>query len=104
MNERKIRYGFLAFILDKLGENRYYGLLVAQKIVYFLQEVFNVNFPYNPYNFYFYHFGPYSDALDWDLQMMKSFGLIDIGSDPQRTGYSIEVNKKTAPESIQLAQ
>ena len=101
MDERKIRFGFLVFILDKLGENRYYGLIVTQKVVYFLKEAFGVDLPYN---FYFYHFGPYSDALDWDLQMMKSFGLIDIGSDPQRTGYCIEVNKKTTQESIQVAQ
>jgi uncharacterized protein YwgA len=102
MDERKIRFGFLAFILDKLGEKRlYYGLIVAQKVVYFLKEAFSVDLPYN---FYFYHFGPYSDALDWDLQMMKSFRLIDIGSDPQRTGYNIKVNKETEQESIQLAQ
>jgi uncharacterized protein YwgA len=102
MDERKIRFGFLAFILDKLGEKRlYYGLIVAQKVVYFLKEAFSVSLPYN---FYFYHFGPYSDALDWDLQMMKSFGFITIGADPKGTGYSIEVNKESSLESIQLAQ
>ncbi|MCK4427222.1 MAG: hypothetical protein KAW16_01915 [candidate division Zixibacteria bacterium] len=101
MDERKIRFGFLVFILDQLGENRYYGLIVAQKVVYFLKEAFGVGLPYN---FYFYHFGPYSDALDWDLQMMKSFSLIDIGADPARTGYSIEVNDKVAKESIREAQ
>jgi uncharacterized protein YwgA len=101
MDERKIKFGFLAFILDKLGENRYYGLIVAQKVVYFLKEAFSVDLPYN---FYFYHFGPYSDALDWDLQMMKSFGFITIGADPKGTGYSIEVNKESSRESIQSAQ
>lgn len=102
MDERKIRFGFLAFILDKLGEKRlYYGLIVAQKVVYFLKEAFSVDLPYN---FYFYHFGPYSDALDWDLQMMKSFGFITIGADPKGTGYSIEVNKESSRESIQSAQ
>ena len=93
---------FLYLSWISVGEKRlYYGLIVAQKVVYFLVEAFGVNLPYN---FYFYHFGPYSDALDWNLQMMKSFGLIDIGSDPQKTGYSIEVNKKTAQESVQMAQ
>ena len=99
--EEKIKFGFLAYLLDKLEEKRYYGLIVTQKIVYFLKDAFDVHLPYE---FYFYHFGPYSDALDWDLQMMKSFGLIEIGSDPQRTGYSIEVNDKVAEESIREAQ
>lgn len=99
--EEKIKFGFLAYLLDKLEEKRYYGLIVTQKIVYFLKDAFDVHLPYE---FYFYHFGPYSDALDWDLRMMKGFGLIDIGADPARTGYSIEVNDKVAEESIREAQ
>ena len=99
--DEKTKFGFLAYLLNRLGENRYYGLIVTQKIVYFLREALGVGLPYE---FYFYHYGPYADSLDWDLRMMKSFGLIAIGSDPKRTGYTIEVNDKVAEESIREAQ
>ena len=99
MNE-KAKFGFLAYLLDRLGENRYYGLIVTQKIVYFLQEAFDVPLPYQ---FYFYHFGPYDDTLDRDLRMMKGFGLINIGDDPPGAGYSIQVNEDAANESMQEA-
>ena len=98
--DEKARFGFLLYLLERLGENRYYGMIVVQKIVYFLREAFGADLPYR---FHFYHFGPYSDALDWDLQMMRSFGLIRIGSDPKKTGYSIQVNEQTSDEAIRAA-
>lgn len=102
--DEKIRFGFLLYLLKQLEQlepKRYYGLIVVQKIVYFLKEAFDVKLPYE---FYFYHFGPYSDTLDWDLRMMKIFHLIDISSDPVGSGYSIEVNKEKVQESQRLAQ
>ena len=99
--DEKTRFGFLVYLLEELGRKRYYGLIVVQKIVYFLREAFEVNLPYD---FYFYHFGPYSDELDWDLRMMKIFGFIRIGSDPKRTGYNIEVDKENSEECMQPAQ
>lgn len=99
--DEKTRFGFLVYLLEELGRKRYYGLIVVQKIVYFLREAFGVDLPYD---FYFYHFGPYSDDLDWDLRMMKIFGFIRIGSDPKRTGYNIEVVKENSEECMQPAQ
>ncbi len=99
--KQEIKFGFLAHLLEKLGEKRYYGLIVTQKIVYFLKEAFHVRLPYE---FYFYHFGPYDDSLDWDLRVMEGYGLIDIGADPAGTGYSIEVNHRAAAEYFQEAE
>ena len=97
----KVLFGFIANILEKLSEKkRYYGTIVVQKIIYFLQEAYSVRLPYN---FYFYHFGPYDDSLDTHLRIMEAYGLIEIGRDPKGIGYDIEV-KGNAKEYIKSAK
>ncbi len=99
--DERVLFGFIAYILKQLENIKsYYGYIVVQKIVYFLQEAHNVNLPYN---FYFYHFGPYDDSLDTHLRIMKNYGLIDIGIDPKGMGYDIEV-KKDAENYIESAK
>lgn len=82
-----IRLGIISYIIKKLGDNRaYFGKVVIQKIFYFLTLHSDLQLPYE---FYFYHFGPYSDLLKRDLDMMQLFGLIKIKEDPQKMGYEI---------------
>jgi uncharacterized protein YwgA len=86
MNDSE-RYGTISHVLKKLGETRlYFGKVVIQKIFYFLRSYSKLPFPYD---FYFYHFGPYSDTLEHDLEMMELFGIIKIESDPKGMGYKI---------------
>jgi len=99
LDERTL-FGFIAYILQKLEDIKsYYGYIVVQKIVYLLQEAYQVKLPYN---FYFYHFGPYDEVLDTNLLIMKNYGLIEIGIDPKGMGYDIKV-KDTAKEYISSA-
>jgi uncharacterized protein YwgA len=82
-----IRFGIISYIIKRLGDNRaYFGKVVIQKIFYFLTSHSVLQLPYE---FYFYHFGPYSDLLKRDLDMMQLFGLIEIKEDPQKMGYEI---------------
>jgi len=102
LEQRKELFGFILHNLQKLGEKRYYGTLVTQKLIYFLKESFHVDLL--PYRFRFYHYGPYSEELDFDLKLMKGYGTIDIGSDPQGKGYSITVIDEKAKEYISSAK
>ena len=86
MNDSE-RYGTISHVLKKLGETRlYFGKVVIQKVFYFLISYSKLPLPYE---FYFYHFGPYSDLLKRDLDMMQLFGMIKIQDDPKSMGYQI---------------
>jgi len=81
------RFGLLCYIFKNLEkEYPYFGRIIIQKIVYFLQHHYNVKFPYA---FTFYHYGPYSKELDSDLATMDIYGLIELGADPKGRGYSV---------------
>ncbi len=81
------RYGIISYVINKLGEKRhYFGKVVIQKVFYFLKTYSELPLQYE---FYFYHFGPYSDSLKQDLDMMQLFGLIKIQEDPKKMGYEI---------------
>ena len=81
------RFGIISYIIRKLEESRqYFGKVVIQKIFYFLTSYSKVPLPYE---FYFYHFGPYSDLLKHDLEMMQLFGMIKIKEDPKSMGNEI---------------
>jgi len=85
-NDEK-RFGLLCYIFQNLEKNyHYFGRIIIQKIVYFLQHHYNVKFPYA---FTFYHYGPYSRELDSDLATMDIYGLIELGADPKGRGYSV---------------
>ena len=93
------RFGFISYIFKKLEEIRpYYGKIVAQKIIYFLQEAEGVNLDYN---FSFYHYGPYCDELARDIQLMEMNNIIKTSSDPQDKGYAIYLNEEEAIEFIE---
>ncbi len=98
-----IRFGIISYMIRKLGENRqYFGKVVIQKIFYFLTSYSKLPLPYE---FYFYHFGPYSDLLKHDLEMMQLFGMIRIQDDPKSLGYQIiPVENKSTDECEKAAR
>lgn len=99
-NDEK-RLGLLCHIFKNL-ENKYhyFGRIIIQKIVYFLQYHYNVKFPYA---FTFYHYGPYSRELDSDLATMDIYGLIELGTDPKGRGYSVTPKPEKMTTYLQKA-
>lgn len=96
-----IRFGIISYMIRKLGEDRqYFGKVVIQKIFYFLTSYSKLPLPYE---FYFYHFGPYSDLLKYDLEMMQLFGMIKIQDDPKSMGYQIIPVENQPPEECEEA-
>jgi uncharacterized protein YwgA len=92
------KFGLNAYILRQLGkERRYYGKIVIQKIAYFLQEAKNVDFGYR---FVFYHYGPYSEELSRDIQLMQLNNLIISSIDPMGMGYDINLIEDEASQYI----
>ena len=93
------RYGFISHIFKELEKyRRYYGKIVVQKIVYFIQEAVGIDLDYS---FSFYHYGPYSEKLERDIQLMELNNLISTSSDPKGRGYEIHLNEEEAKELIE---
>jgi len=69
------------------------GKTFLQKAIYILQDWLNLKLGYD-YELYFY--GPYSEELSDDIDIISDSGLIDIGFDATGYGYNIAVNDKGA--------
>jgi len=84
------RFCIIAQVLNELQTNRqYYGKIVIQKIIYFLQESQGLNFGYR---FVFYHYGPYSEDLSRDIDLMELNRIVNSSIDPKGMGYSIALD------------
>jgi uncharacterized protein YwgA len=77
------RFAIIRFIVDKLKD---VGKIRVQKLVYFLQWIFDVPLGYD-YKMHYY--GPYSDELNDDLIAMQMSKNVEIGADPTGYGYHI---------------
>ncbi|MFZ3064744.1 MAG: restriction endonuclease [Nitrospirota bacterium] len=67
MNDIKIpwfRYAIIAYLAKHIGEKTQFGKTALQKLIYLLQEAYNVPLGYE---FKFYHYGPFSSDLLGDL-------------------------------------
>ena len=80
---QKDRYTIIRYIVDKLKD---VGKIRMQKLVYFLQWIFDVPLGYD-YKMHYY--GPYSDELNDDLIAMQMSKNVEIGADPSGYGYHI---------------
>jgi len=80
---QKDRYAIIRCIVDKVKD---VGKIRMQKLVYFLQWIFNVPLGYD-YKMHYY--GPYSDELNDDLIAMQMNNNLEIGADPSGYGYHI---------------
>jgi uncharacterized protein YwgA len=77
------RFAIIHYIVDKLKD---VGKIRMQKLVYFLQSIFDVPLGYD-YKMHYY--GPYSDELNDDLIAMQVSKNVEIGADPSGYGYHI---------------
>src|SRR4030042_2622370 len=77
------RFAIICYIVDKLKD---VGKIRMQKLVYFLQWLFDVPLGYD-YKMHYY--GPYSDELNDDLIAMQLSKNVEIGADPSGYGYHI---------------
>lgn len=76
--------------LVRLAKTRV-GKTFLQKAIYVLQEWLSLDLGYD-YKLYLY--GPYSEELSQDIDVLRDLGLVEIGSDATGYGYSIELNNK----------
>ena len=63
------------------------GHTFIQKLIYLLQELFEIPLGYT---FYIYYYGPYSDEVWGDLTAMQDTGFLTITADPSGYGYRIK--------------
>ena len=77
------RFAVIRHIVDKLKD---VGKIRIQKLVYFLQYIFNVPLGYD-YKMHYY--GPYSDELNDDLIFMDLNKHVEVEADPSGYGYHI---------------
>jgi uncharacterized protein YwgA len=80
---QEARFAVIRHMVAKLGD---IGKIQMQKLVYFLQEIFQVPFGYD---YKMHHYGPYSDELNDDLIIMQLNNHVEVGADPSGYGYHI---------------
>jgi len=87
------RYGLISYLGKRLGKGSLRKTAI-QKLVYLIQEVLNVPLGYK---FDLYHYGPYSQDLAGDVDIVKNLNGIEIAYDPVLNLYNISpgVNSDT---------
>jgi len=87
------RYGLIAELAFRLKNKRVqFGKTALQKIVYLLQELYNVKCGYD---FSLYAYGPFSKELLNDLDLVEALGGVEVQYVISGTGgYHIEPGKK----------
>lgn len=95
INEFRIpweKYGLITYLAKKVAEfNIQFGKTSLQKIIYILQEIYNVNVGYN---YIFYNYGPYSAELANDLDYVAALNGVEV-SWVSSGGYSIKPDTDT---------
>lgn len=90
--ERWNQYGVIADLALKLKDvSPQFGKTVLQKLVYILQEIYNVPCEYD---YILYNYGPYSGDLSEDLSFFASMGGVKVEWS-QSMGYKILPADKT---------
>ena len=83
------RYALIVELAQRLqGKHQQFGKTALQKLIYFLQEVYNVDCGYE---FRLYTYGPFTSQVLQDLDLVESFGGVKVI--PKREGldgYQIE--------------
>ena len=86
MNIQEFRLAVLHSVIQK---RRDVGKTQLQKLVYFLQQGFDVP---TRYAYKMHHYGPFAEALETDLVRLKLGGYINIQPDPNGYGFHITSN------------
>ncbi|MFY9140685.1 MAG: hypothetical protein WAO30_08005, partial [Thermacetogeniaceae bacterium] len=90
--EKWDQYGLIAELTHKLQRiSPQFGKTVLQKLVYILQEIYQVPCGYD---FILYNYGPYSEVLADDLNFLASMDGVKIDWS-RGLGYEIKVTGKT---------
>ena len=76
----------LLLVLKYHGKIR--GRKRFQKLIFLLKKKFDINFTYK---FVPYLHGPYSKHLQWDINLLRIIGLIDVNPEPP---YEHSLSKK----------
>ncbi len=70
------KYGIIAYLAKAMdGHDAQFGKTSLQKIIYILQEVYQVNVGYK---FILYNYGPYSADLATDLEYIAALNGVDV--------------------------
>lgn len=90
------KYGLIAELAYRLNNLELrFGKTALQKLVYLLQELYNVKVGYD---FSLYTYGPFSSELLSDLDFVESLHGVEVGFIPEIHGYKIFPGK--ANESV----
>ncbi|CEO88711.1 hypothetical protein [Syntrophaceticus schinkii] len=89
--ERWDQYGLIAYLTEKLkGVSPQFGKTVLQKLVYIMQEVYELP---TDYDYILYNYGPYCSELNDDLSYAALLDGVNI--DWSGIGYKISPSEKT---------
>jgi uncharacterized protein len=81
----KNKHALITYVADKLGKGKL-GKKALQKIMHLIQDLEKVPVGYS---FPFYTYGPFSDDLSFDADIVKMFGGITMDYDSVNNAYSI---------------
>jgi uncharacterized protein len=82
---------FIIYTIDQSPIRTYFGKIIVQKIVYFIQNLIpeiGIN-----YNYRLHYFGPYSDMLERELTELEFEDIIDVEQRVGGMGYQIKVKQ-----------
>ncbi|RJQ48733.1 MAG: hypothetical protein C4538_03370 [Nitrospiraceae bacterium] len=81
------RYAVISYLADKLESKTKLGKTALQKLIYLLQEAYNVPLEYN---FKFHFYGPFSSRLSGDLDYVDYLKGVDVEYEQSTGGYYIK--------------
>lgn len=81
------KYGIIAELAENM-KTKGMGKTALQKLVYFLQELYNIDCGYG---FSFYTYGPYCAELSNDLSYIESVGGVEIKTIFYSPGFGYEI-------------
>jgi len=84
-------------LIHRSRNNRIEGRTRAQKIIYILKEIYNLDFSFS---FIPYYYGPYSLELNQTIQKLKELGLIQ--EQETYTGWHIRYDYELTREGIEF--
>ena len=98
MNIRDFR---LAILHRLVTARRDVGKTELQKLMYFLQEAFDVP---TLYSYRMHHYGPFAESIETDLARLQATGFVKVARDDQGYGYHITPSDKPTAGWIKMVE
>lgn len=95
--ERTQRWEVLNYIVSELQKKGQIGHTLLQKLVYLLQNAKGIPLGYD---FHLHYYGPYSETLWGDINLLKNFGVLEVESEAATGGYRITSRKDPDPKKV----